>query len=657
MSATNHVRIGKAVALACFLLILSLFSVIQARAAPAVNVTVEGQPLVMPVPPVIVQDRTLVGVRSVGEAVGGTVTWNQERRQATVTRGSDSVVLTIGKREAMVNGRSTLMEVPAQLVQERTMVPLRFIAEALGCTVEWNQATRTVNIVRKPVAITGFSYVHGVDKTTVELRLSDQPLSIQPEATGSQVALNLYPASIAVSEATKLINDSLMKGVRLVANGRTVRLEADLQQPTGYRYSLSTDGTRLLLEFDHTVTGVQLSQDGRIPQVAIAATGALKYEAFQLQDPPRLVVDLPAAALAPGVPAVTDLNHPYVRRVRIAPRQQGGIRLVFDTATALPYDVVADADGLRLQFVPRIQAVRTEKLQGRTRLTFAGNLPMDATVTVAAGNKLLIQVPQGRSDLTEKTVKVADGTVNTISLAPGSAPNATLITVDLPYYLAHTVVSKNGDPNLIIDLVTSPVYGKRIWIDAGHGKIPGGADDPGSIGRTYGTLEKVINLQVALQLQKQLQAAGATVFMTRTGDEGIDFRARPAVVNNTKPAIDLFISIHHNASTATSARGIETYYWTTNAKSRVLAERIQPAVVAALGFPDRKVRTDSFYVIKETKAPSVLVELGYLSNVEEERAIAEPGVAQKSYPQRAARGILNGIVDYYWQEIRISIAN
>ncbi|MDB4895326.1 MAG: hypothetical protein JWN15_1588, partial [Firmicutes bacterium] len=53
----------------------------------------------------------------------------------------------------------------------------------------------------------------------------------------------------------------------------------------------------------------------------------------------------------------------------------------------------------------------------------------------------------------------------------------------------------------------------------------------------------------------------------------------------------------------------------------------------------------------------VLVELGYLSNADEERAIAEPGAASKSYPARAARGILNGIVDYYWQEIRISIAN
>ena len=61
---------------------------------------------------------------------------------------------------------------------------------------------------------------------------------------------------------------------------------------------------------------------------------------------------------------------------------------------------------------------------------------------------------------------------------------------------------------VVVDLARSPLYGKRIWIDAGHGKIPGGADDPGAIGTTYGTREKVVNLEVALALQRLLEEAG-----------------------------------------------------------------------------------------------------------------------------------------------------
>ncbi|HWH68184.1 MAG TPA: N-acetylmuramoyl-L-alanine amidase, partial [Candidatus Sulfotelmatobacter sp.] len=235
--------------------------------------------------------------------------------------------------------------------------------------------------------------------------------------------------------------------------------------------------------------------------------------------------------------------------------------------------------------------------------------------------------------------------------------NASLITIALPYYFGHTVVSKNGDSSIVVDLITSPVYGKRIWIDAGHGRIPGAKDDPGSIGKTYGTLEKTVNLQVALELQRKLQAAGATVYMTRTGDEGLDFTQRPALVNAVKPAIDLFVSIHHNSASDLKVRGIETYYWTTNPKSRTAAQKIHPALVKGLGFPDRNVRQDSFYVIKETKAPAVLLELGYLSNAAEEKAIAEPGVVAKTYPAKAAEAIKNGILDYFTQEIKPAAAN
>jgi N-acetylmuramoyl-L-alanine amidase len=71
-----------------------------------------------------------------------------------------------------------------------------------------------------------------------------------------------------------------------------------------------------------------------------------------------------------------------------------------------------------------------------------------------------------------------------------------------------------------------------------------------------------------------------------------------------------------------------------------------------LGFPDRRVRQEPFNVIRDTLAPAVLLELGYLSNPDEEQALNEP-----TYPARAAEAIKNGIFDYFWQEIRPSLAN
>ncbi|MDF2627511.1 MAG: Cell wall hydrolase/autolysin [Symbiobacteriaceae bacterium] len=632
----------------------------RAEVLAQIRVTVEGQPLEMPVPPVIVEDRTLVGLRSVGEAVGGELTWNQATRQATVTRGSDTIVVTVGSKQALVNGQVVELQIAPQIVNDRTMVPLRFIVEALGGTVEWDPATRTAHILRKPTAITGMTYTNGADKGRVVLTLSEPLLSVMPKVTGNDLTLDLYPATITATVADRQVLDGLVSGLRLAADGRTVRLTAQLWNTPMYRYLLSPDGRQLTVEFDHTVTGYQVQQDKRIAMVNIGLTGRVSYTHFPVNSPApaRIVLDLPDVHLSANAPELLELDNPYVSRIRAADKGAEGVRIVLDLKVAASYEVIPTDGGLRVQILPRIETIRTEQLQGVTRLSINASLPMDAKVTAYPELKLIqVEIPQGRSALPANLLTYQDGTINTVTVSPGAAPNSSLVTIALPYYLGHTLVSKAGDPSVIIDLVSSPILGKRIWIDAGHGRIPGAKDDPGSIGKTYGTYEKVVNLQVALELQKRLQAAGAIVYMTRTGDEGLDFTQRPALVNAVKPAVDLFISVHHNSSTNATVRGIETYYWTTNPKSRLVAQKLHPAILRGLGFPDRKIRQDAFYVIKETKAPSVLLELGYLSNAAEEAAIAEPGVVVKTYPAKAAEAIKNGIFDYFWQEIKAAVAN
>ncbi|HWI61106.1 MAG TPA: N-acetylmuramoyl-L-alanine amidase family protein [Symbiobacteriaceae bacterium] len=626
--------------------------------APTVNITVEGQPLQMPVPPVIVEDRTMVGVRFVGEAVGGTLNWDPVTRKVTVTRRSDTVILTVGSTQALVNNQAVELPVAPQIVNDRTMVPLRFIAEALGGTVEWDANTRTVNILRKPTVVSGMTYSNDPDRGRIVLTLSEAPLRVTPRTDGSTLSLELYPATVTMSQPDRRILDAMVKELHLQTEGRTVRLAVQLWNTQNFRYTLSPDGNQLTVEIDHNVTAYQLQQDNRITNVDISATGKVKYTAFALSNPPRVVVDMPGVHLAQGVPETQAVTNPYITQIRAADRGADGVRMVLDLKAGVAFEALATDSGVRVQFLPRIEAVTTEKLQGKTRLTFTGTLPMDAKVTALADQRQIrIEVPQAKSALVSNVLKFADGTIDTVTVAPGATPNSSLITIALPYYLGHTVVSKAGDTNIIIDLVNSPIFGKRIWIDAGHGKIPGAKDDPGSIGKTYGTYEKAVNLQVALELQRKLQAAGATVFMTRTGDEGVDFTQRPALVNAVKPAVDLFVSIHHNSSTTLTVRGIETYYWTTNPKSRLVAQKLHAAIVKGLGFPDRNVRQDAFFVIKETKVPAVLLELGYLSNAVEEKAIGEPGVVVKTYPAKAAEAIKNGIFDYYWQEIRTAVAN
>ena len=98
------------------------------------------------VPAQIINDRTMVPLRAIFEALGATVEWNNETRTVTSEKGDTKISLTIDDTNLYVNGEAKVLDVPAQIVNDRTMVPARAIAEAYGCKVEWDGETRTVTI-------------------------------------------------------------------------------------------------------------------------------------------------------------------------------------------------------------------------------------------------------------------------------------------------------------------------------------------------------------------------------------------------------------------------------------------------------------------------------------------------------------------------------
>lgn len=148
----------------------------------------------------------------------------------------------------------------------------------------------------------------------------------------------------------------------------------------------------------------------------------------------------------------------------------------------------------------------------------------------------------------------------------------------------------------------------KIWIDAGHGGV-----QPGIV--ALGRKEKDLTLDISLKLEALLKQAGHTVAMTRTADVdvGIDERARLA----NKWGADLFISVHLNGG---GGYGAEVFCSLAGGKSRELAAALQTELVA-LGYRDRGVKTkagtggkDYFGVIRETNAPAVIAECGFLDS-------------------------------------------
>ncbi len=110
-----------------------------------------GSSIALDAVPVIVEGRTLVPIRAVVESLGGTVAWDAGSQAVTISLGGTQLKLVIGKATALVNGKSTPIDstnakVVPQILNSRTMLPLRFVVESLGADVQWEASTQTITI-------------------------------------------------------------------------------------------------------------------------------------------------------------------------------------------------------------------------------------------------------------------------------------------------------------------------------------------------------------------------------------------------------------------------------------------------------------------------------------------------------------------------------
>ena len=180
---------------------------------------------------------------------------------------------------------------------------------------------------------------------------------------------------------------------------------------------------------------------------------------------------------------------------------------------------------------------------------------------------------------------------------------------------------------------TFPKGKPRIMIDAGHG----GKDQGTSAGNV---LEKDLNLQVAEKLAKELKKRGASVLLTRTDDTKIPLEERAAMANEKEA--DLFVSIHCNsAPTVPTFQGLYTYYYPTSSRSKAFAQAVQDAACAASGAVDRGIASANFVVLRETNMAAVLVETGFMTNVEELTRLCD-----ETYQQKLMEGVARGVGDY-----------
>ena len=188
--------------------------------------------------------------------------------------------------------------------------------------------------------------------------------------------------------------------------------------------------------------------------------------------------------------------------------------------------------------------------------------------------------------------------------------------------------------------------GKIICIAPGHG-----GTDVGAIGRLGGKeiYEKNITLSIALPLRDMLISAGAKVVMTRSTDKDVygpwadadpELQARCDVANEAHA--DAFISIHIDSFSNGNVDGTTAYYNAKSSKDLLLAQMMHQATMSGLAIPDRGVKSNDFYVNVNTTMPSVLMEMGFITNPHRLQMLTSTWG-----PKTIAKSLFNGLVNYF----------
>lgn len=502
---------------------------------------VNGREINSPMEPIIFNDHALVPVREIFEELGAKVDYTLADRCVEIQYNKTYIRMYINNNCAYINGTPTAIPdgVVPKLINKpggltKTMVPVRFISETVGMTVDFNGENGRISIDTKPT-----SAAVPTAAPTAKPTAAPTPVPTpKPTAAPTQA-----PAAVPTAKPTEKPTAAPTQSPVKIMNIK--------------RNLVSKTKLKITVTCDKSVVG--------------------KVSYFTLANPERVVVDFKG--------------------------------IDFDGGD-LTYDVKGNG----------IKSVRTGVDSERTRIVTDVENLKNYTVEFAENN--IVEITVQVTGETSSSSKSDDKT------SSSSKEEAGKTAADSEYAKGITQASAADKK-------------KVIMLDAGHG-----GTDPGAIGKLDGKTiyEKDLTLTITYKVKAILESNGYTTSMTRTGDTLPSLSERPEQANNENCA--LFTSIHINSAAATEAYGTEVYYSEENngsaygITSKKFADNVQECMLKYMKSYDRGVRMANWAVIRKSKMPAVLVEVGFISNEAELRKMCSD-----DYQNKVAAGIAEGIIN------------
>lgn len=569
-------------------------------------------------PPIIIDDRTLVPVREVFEKLGGMVEWNDSERSVKITFEEKSIKLWLNNTTAIVDDEEKTLDVPAKLINEKTMVPARFISENAGLIVDWDDATKTVLISKdderdEMVSIDSVECIkqNGIDVVVVTLDKKAKYNSFKL-LSPDRVILDIENSKLNIlNETLTFGEDKAFSQIRFGLHEDDVnRIVIDTRKSSDYSLKESEDGTKIYIAFSDNFEIVPSDND-----VPIEITPDDSYTDDNTKDDENVISDetniddemnntddedlveddkKEVAEITSNITSIKYSTASEKVRIILDGKFEYQITTLEDPKRiVLDFNSSAlDTDGpttinLKNKPITTVEASENDNGTARVVLEISNNATyeiskktselqvkveepsyknveytnVDEYAELILRNVSLSKLTKTQSKNTKKyTIKYSSSSFD-------SGTGAIEINDDFIKKINVTktkiTITDKGNIRYSAKQVDDDVVIKIEKVDPMSEKIilldaGHGGDDPGS--GNGGAKESTYNLKVLLELKDLLEDAGYTVYATREKDVTLSVNDRVWLATKEHPEAALYVSIHHNSVDNKNSSGTLVMY-------------------------------------------------------------------------------------------------
>jgi len=607
---------------------------------PPITLHIDDQKIEMPImPPVQIDGRTLVPTREVFEPMGASVEWKTADKKVFINHGPTLMILGVDDQDVWIDGETTQIDVPPKIINNKLMLPLRFIGETLGYKVDWDHETSNIKINQnkpKPAPSvpdeninpqTGLTPVIDVRVNNKNDRLSTYTIYFERPIDSFTNFQDKGKIVVDINQAKNLLSSSMALSANpYVEKVRTSQFTADktrvvfdLKAGVDTRLDLSKDRMSLTVEMKPlTLENVLMGNNEAGPFIIFPEMSKAQMNIFTLEDPNRLVIDLPMTEID-GRLDFYDVEGECISEARMSTDSER-TRIVLNLHGATPYEVIEEKNEVMLQLSKPIKkSSRNIRYESAPEEIFTFKKPKGLTVDDIEikddyrNHKITITLPENYSDLFD------DGVMNLGSIALEKIIVQSRSQTEFIAYekvVQAIDIRDDGENIQIIFMSPREKYDKIVVLDMGHG-----AQDPGA--SVNGLVEKTLNLQQGMVVYDLLEKDPyIKVYVTREDDSYPTNPYRAQLANEI--GADIFVSMHNNSFTP-KTKGTEVYYSTRSMRGKQIAEILQRNMVDQLGTFNRGAKNGShLIVLNQTKMPAVLIETAFMSNLEDAARLKSP---------------------------------